>query len=168
MKKHEWDSPDKMRMESGHAVFDRQTNIISTGNIIANTQFGWHIRSWWDEGEGLVDYPENKREPGHLFAFDMRQFNGLPTAIYNSVREFAKSSRRGLWLYEFRHFTGPSWRPRKVVHGYVLTRYNHRLIRYWITGPTYKSCLVISECIQYVAKSDCAGVRSHEIRGGEW
>ena len=46
MREKEWVNGNKMKIETGHKTFDRQTNIISTGNIIANTLWGFFIRPY--------------------------------------------------------------------------------------------------------------------------
>jgi len=96
MKARVYDNPNKMHIETGCKTFDTQTNYIDCGNVIANTEFGWHVRGWWDEGEGLVNYPENKREPGRLFLFDIKYFDNLPAGIYDHIKQFAMERRDGM------------------------------------------------------------------------
>lgn len=143
MKGKEWDTPNKMHIETGHATFDRQTNIISHGNIIANTMLGWHIRAWTD----TTHWQEGKQhQPGYLQNFDLDAFVRLPGHVRDYMRR-ALHSQAG-WLYQFYSFSGN----RETVHGYVLTANDHTLIKAFYTGPTYKSWHVIDGVLPYVAE----------------
>ena len=46
MKQIIWENPNKMHMDSGFKLFDKQTNLISTGNVFATTQRSVFIAPW--------------------------------------------------------------------------------------------------------------------------
>jgi len=143
MKKKEWATPNRMLMQSGHRTFDRQTNCISTGNVIANTQISFFIRPFSETKTWAGDRP-----PGHLQNYDMEKWRewGLPRYIDRYITDRARTE--SVILYRFHHWNGD----RRIVHGYIVTRANHVLMRKFVTGPTWKSQLVIDECAQYVSE----------------
>lgn len=135
-----WVHPNKMLMESGHGEFDRQTEVISTGNVFASTQLSLFIRAKTD-----TKNPIGKSVPeGYLRKYDVDKFV-LPTQVREAV--FEETEDKNVILYEFRHWTNE----RKIVHGYVMTDVHHELLWWQVTGPTYKSEYVIQECIKYIA-----------------
>jgi hypothetical protein len=147
MKKKEWDhEKDKMIVQTGHATFDRQTNVISTGNIIANTMIGWHCRPYNEtECNGW------QFKPGHLREFDLKKWK--ERGIYHPVLAFVRNATqadKSIWIYEFFHYNDDT----RIVHGYVITSYNHKILRKFITGPTYRSTGVIYECAKYVGDEE--------------
>ena len=46
MKHATWDNPNKMHIDTGYKLFDKQTNVISYGNVYANTQTSSYIPIW--------------------------------------------------------------------------------------------------------------------------
>jgi len=138
MRRVHFQTPDKMTIDTGHKTFDKQTNLLSDGNLIANTQIGHGIRAYND----TLSHVE--RPPGFLQAWDLDAFPDLPKVIRGEIRAFLHK-RRGR-LYQFHHTT----RGRRHVHGYVLADYEHRHIKTWITGPTYKSRQVVETAREYV------------------
>jgi len=139
LKQIEWKNPNKMEISTGHKTFDRQTNILSPGNIIANTLTGLHIRAYNDDGG------RNLR-PGELQDYDLRLFYALPYRAREIIREHLRN--RSGWLYELYSYCNER---RRIIHGYILTDYVHNLIRTFITGPTSKSRLVIEGTLPYLA-----------------
>jgi hypothetical protein len=143
MKPIEWVTPNKMKIETGHKTFDRQTNAIFTGNVISNTQYSKWIRP----------YNETKcyggeRPKGYLQDWDLDNFTNLPYTVRSYVKKIAIDDP--VILYEFHSYSNGV----KIIHGYVVTTKNHELLNYFITGPTYKSHDVILKCIEYVSKSN--------------
>jgi len=143
MKKIVWFNCDKMRMESGHRAFDEQTNVISTGNVIANTQISSHVRPYTE-----VECGGQTFKPGHLRDYDLRAFTHL---ISRRVRWWITENTRteSCWLYVFFHHDGE----QRIIHGCVITHGDHTLWDkfYTGTGPTHKSRLVVDEAALYVS-----------------
>lgn len=134
-----------MVMESGHKTFDRQTNCISTGNVIANTELGWFIRPSTDlecNGHDFVT--------GALQAYDLKDFERLGLSIGYLRRHVEKlvDQHDGGILYAFFHLNGE----HVIVHGLVLTdKVGHHMWHH-IFSRGRKSWLVIEECCRYVCE----------------
>lgn len=139
MKTKEWLNPNKMKIETEHKTFNQQTRVIGAGNIIATTQVSLFIRAW----NNTYRWDGDTVEPGYLQNFDLTAFR-LPKHIEKAVRDTAVDE--SVILYEFRHFNGD----KKIVHGYVITDGEYRLLRTFVTGPTWKSNSVIKECLKYI------------------
>ena len=135
MKKYEWINGNKMKFESGFSTFDKQTNYISKGAVISNTQYSSYIR-------------------GNEFkAYDLKLFKNLPNFIRNILNQINYQTI----LYEFSHtsyhedyYTGKS--KHKIIDGYVLTTVDGHLISKWILGKTKKSELAVNEAIKYITE----------------
>lgn len=144
MKEIEWRTPNRMLMESGHKTFDKQTDIISTGNIIAKTQLGFYVRAYTEtECNGFT------QELGKLQEADLDRWRRAttPSIVMETVRRLAKE--RDIILYRFFHYGKYG---TMIVHGYIITtatRPYERLWR-WCCGPTYKSKWVLSEVLKYI------------------
>ena len=83
-------SGNKMIINSKFKEFNKQTNLITNGNVIANTMYGNYIRPYNEtECNGIYF------EQGHLFKHDLQFFS-----ISNSMREYIKSLNRQVILYE--------------------------------------------------------------------
>ena len=110
MRKIEWENPNKMKIDTGHKTFDAQTNVISTGNIIANTMKGFHIRAFNDCHNGF----ENKAS-GHLQDWDLDKFDYIPQGWKDRMRY--ENPNQKFILYEIFHYSNDN----KIVHGLILT-----------------------------------------------
>lgn len=147
MKEKAWVNPNRMLMESGHKTFDRQTNCISTGNMIANTQLSSYVRPYSKvECNGRI-FPL-----GHLRKHDLGWWSGplLPSRVRAYIESVTKDE--AVIVYQFHHFlSGGYWgKDRRIVHGYVVTTTDYELLKKFVTGPTYKSSLVIDEATKYI------------------
>ena len=139
MKKIVWANPNKMVINTGHKTFDRQCAVVSTGNVIAPTQYSFYIRPRTQTECNGFQFPV-----GHLRDTDMGQLDGVPSHVRKFVKEQTETEH--VILYKFFHYA----RGERIVHGYVVTGYNNRLMRRFYTGPTYKSCNVIDTVIEYI------------------
>jgi hypothetical protein len=140
LKKIEWENSNKMKFESGHKTFDKQTNCLSTGNVISNTQLSFYIRS----AKETINPVGQEVPEGHLRDFDLRQFNRLPSHVERFVKRVTEDKQ--VILYEFRHFNGNN----KVVDGYVVTDtdYNH-IQTFFMNNRAYKAVI---EARKYIAR----------------
>lgn len=82
---------NKMIINSGYKEFDKQTNLITSGNVIANTMYGNYIRPW---NETINPVGKNV-EKGHLFKFDLQYFH-----IDSIIKDYIKSLNKQVILYE--------------------------------------------------------------------
>lgn len=136
-----WDNANKMHFDSEHKTFNRQTNLITTGNAIMNTQTSFFVRPY-NEAKNPVG---EKVEKGAMQDYDLGQFTNLPSEVRDFVKGFAKT--KSVILYDF-HYYGKG--DRRVTVGYVVTDGNHRLVKKWSYGG-YKADSVIDEASKYVS-----------------
>lgn len=144
-----WDNPNKMHMESGFKLFDKQTNLISTGNVFANTQRSFYIAPWNE-----VERNGHSCKEGELTKADLRfgGFDGnLPSCIRNIV--YDKSRTKQIILYAFRVFKSG----KEDVIGYVITDddYNyitHCISNAWTNASYMKREAAINEAMSYICR----------------
>lgn len=105
-----FDNPNKMRFQSDHKTFNKLTNLISTGNVITNTQTSFFIRA-------------NKKERD----FDIKTFPGYKDAPWHIKKMIEDDNRtESVILYKF-HIKG-----NPVC--WVLTDSNHKLMESDLAG----------------------------------
>lgn len=153
MKKIEWINGNKMKFISGHKTFDNQCNYLGTGNVEANTQYYSFIRAWNDDGKDLMDHDRNKREPGHLFNFDVNPFRqSFPEFRYieKQLIEESKEWKESHILYAFFHHN----EKKRILHGFILTDKNHNYVRTYYFSKTYKSENILTECRKYICNDN--------------
>ena len=147
MEKITWKTPHKMEICTGHKTFDKQTNIISTGNIIANTMYGQFVRSRYRlECNGRTN-PE-----GHLQEFDLNGFSSFLANDSHDTNKIIKTIKRladennGVIVYVIftRYFGYYS------IIGYIITDVKYKLLhRTWYS---VKGQHVINECCKYITE----------------
>lgn len=81
---------NKMIINSNFKEFNKQTNLITSGNVIANTMWGLYIRPWNETECNGLTFKE-----GELFEQDLKHFN-----ITRAMREYIKSLNKQVILYE--------------------------------------------------------------------
>lgn len=125
MKYKTWDNPNKMHIETGYKLFDKQTNLISHGNVYANTQSSSYIRPYME-----AECNGKEFKPGELMKFDLkcvfgeylRDYNLVPQAIKRVLED--RDRKQSVVLYKF--FVTVK-REHKVI-GFVLADYDNNLI----------------------------------------
>ena len=134
MKKIVWETPNKMHFESAYRTFNKQVDVISTGNVFAYTQLSLFIRPYKEtECNGFT------RKPGELMEFDLQSFKHLPAAVKEIVCD--KEREDSIILYEFR-----TWKDgQKDVFAYVITDYDYNYIT---------SCVLLSPGQNYMKRND--------------
>lgn len=141
MKKREWINGNKMKFESESKTFNKQCDLITTGNVWGGVQFSQYIRPTNEVECNGATFPS-----GHLRDYDLKPFNlGRFPYVLKAVKEYADAGKQVI-LYKFRHFNGE----RETVHGFVITDTNYYLLKKFYTGPTYKSISVIDEAVKYI------------------
>jgi hypothetical protein len=145
MKKITWDNPNKMHFESPHKTFNRQTKLISTGNVIGNTQLSNYIRPYREiECNGFTN------PPGHLQNYDLTKNvvgNLLPNHIREEIRKLTHD--HGGIVYHFHHWQGD----KRIPDGIVLTEGHDRgnkFIKVWYLTPSTKAWGAVEEAIEYI------------------
>lgn len=143
-KKLTWIHGNKARIETGCKTFDRFCTCISTGNVIGDGQSSGYIRSFNE-----TECNGRQWEPGQLRKFDLDAFQQLP----RHVRAYVEGLEQACILYCFWHEKDE----RLTIHGYVVTtaKYNdERHLRTFVTGPTYKSHLVMEWVRDYICEPE--------------
>lgn len=144
LKKVEWLTPNKMKFESSHKTFNKQTTLITTGNALGATQLSSYIRPF--------NEPKNpfgkKVAKGAMQEFDLNYIKDAPARVKDAVRNYAKT--KNVILYEFRHYVGD----RKIVDGYVITTGHedgNKHIKTFYINQDLKAMDAVDEASKYVA-----------------
>jgi hypothetical protein len=144
LKKVKWDNPNKMHMSSGYKEFDKQTNFIDTGNVIADTQNSFYIRAHNTPTNPVGD----SVAPGAMQKWDLDSwFQQLPGHIRQEVEE--KTVDKDNILYNFFILEGD----RRIDLGYVLTDRKRKLIKKWYTNGE-NARMAVDEAMKYVTDYD--------------
>lgn len=148
MKKHTWDNPNKMHFESPHRTFNRQTQCISTGNVIANTQYSNYIRAYSETECNGFDFAL-----GHLQDYDLTKnivASSLPSHIREEIRRLTREN--GGIVYNFHHWTFTPKGEGRIDDGIVLTTRHddHRLVKVWYLNQNWKAMAAVDEAVKYI------------------
>jgi hypothetical protein len=155
LKKMEWRKDGmKQIVNTGHKTFDDYVVCISTANCVGGGVTGLYIRPYTE-----TECNGHSFDPGHLNNVDLDNFMGIGRHRYILREIKGLTHDRTLCLYEIYHgYDDHQGRRQVVIHGYILTtpgwnnnqRVPRELVNYWVTGPTYKSELVIQGCLPYL------------------
>ena len=107
-------------IDSGWKEFDKQTNLITTGNAVLNTQHSSFIRPWSETECNGHTFPE-----GALMRSDLSTFRSVPLSILEIIED--KNRRDGVILYEF--WTYDLKTARCKTFCWVVTDRNHKLLQ---------------------------------------
>ena len=145
MREITWETPNKMHIDSDFATFNKQTNLISAGNVIANTQYSNYIRPY-----DMTENFGNHFERGALCKYDMQYFKYIPDSMRKRLLDINR--RENYILYEFCVYRNRG----KEIIGYVLTDALHRFIEdsvYCEYGCSYwKRRSAINACKEYICE----------------
>ena len=140
---------NKQIINSGWKLFDKQTNVITTGNAICNTQISFYIRPYNEcECNGKNDYAK-----GSLMGYDLRTFQRfqIPRRIEDALRNKNRKESWVLYMFFTRDKEG-------IVRPFcwVITDYHDKLIDYQIVvryGEQYmKRHVAALEAISYITE----------------
>ena len=140
MKKIEWANPNKMVINTGHKTFDRQCCVVSTGNVIAPTQYSCYVRAQNNTECNGFQFPA-----GHLRDGDLKNMDDMPSYVRKYVLSQTEVDKA--IVYQFFHYASG----KNIIHGYVVTDSAHKLLRKFVIGPTCKSYSVIDTVTEYIA-----------------
>lgn len=156
MKTPEWRKDGmKQIIHTGCKEFDKYIVAVTTGNVTGGGQESSYIRPYNElECNGITN------KPGHLQSWDLKGFKDLPQHVEKYVRSVTVD--KSVILYEFYHYNRNynrrsrgwyrSYHAKFITHGYVITDYDNHLMKYFVTGPTYKSYDVIQGVIPYITQ----------------
>lgn len=103
----------KMIIDSGYKKFDKATNYISKGNVMANTQYSSYIRSYNEVKNGNYT-----GKLGDFLKYDLQFFKNVNPRIMNILND--KTREKSMILYQFNI--------GNVIIGHILTDYDHNYI----------------------------------------
>jgi hypothetical protein len=150
VKKIVWDTPNKMHFDSPFVVFNQQTNVIGTGNMIANTQFSWHVRSYTETTCNGLTW-----EPGFLRETDLKRPRELGVSAYILKKVREHTQEQAAWIYIFSHYSVSA--KRRIIDGVVLTSYHHRLLHTWYVNRDWRAEAAVTEAIKYITDDEQTG-----------
>ncbi len=144
MKKVTWDNPNRQHFESPHKTFNRQTQCISTGNVIANTQYSNYVRPHSEtECNGFTN------DPGHLQNWDLTK-NIVADTLTCWLREEIRKLTHDIGgiIYNFHHWNGD----KRIDDGFVLTSKHdkYKLIKVWYINPDLRAQAAVDEAVKYI------------------
>jgi hypothetical protein len=139
--KHNWDSPVHLasvvsheKLDTGFKAFDKQTNAISDGNIMANTMFGQYVRP--------RNLPDSKGVAGGLYAFDIeafrRRFGDVSQWIEKTLDNLPACETQKVAVYVFFTHSGKT---RNTIGAIVVDADRNLITR--STGKTAKHEIVL-------------------------
>ncbi len=113
-------------VDTGWKTFDRQTNCISTGNMIANTQLSLYIRPYRE-----TECNGNAFKPGELLEADLKAFGYRPPDdVMDILRDKGREKSVILYMFSTSEWVGNIvGRRMRVPFLWVVTDYDHGLIR---------------------------------------
>ena len=136
----------KQIVHTGYNEFDRQTNLITTGNVISNTQISGFIRPFQEqECNGLT------LKRGHLLDFDIKGFKKwfIPQAILNVINDRERTDSVILYMFFTTH---KQYGVQPFL--WVVTDKNHKLIEHKVVSESrqwiYKRIAAAMEILQYI------------------
>lgn len=147
LKKLEYRSPHRIRIDTGHKGFDAQADYLGTGNVCSNVQRSCYIRAHSErECNGYI-HPR-----GHLQRFDLDEVDrNLPHLVKSLVEKWCAQSPA--ILYKIRHFNAGGER----IHGYVLTDTEHYtlgVVHTALTTGTRKSFGIMEAVLPYISRGE--------------
>lgn len=135
----------KQIINTGFKEFDKQTNVITTGNVFANTQASSYIRSYHEtECNGFTF------EKGSLQDHDLKPFKSyLAHNEYNLIKDWSFGDGGILYMFFIRN-------KKKEIDpiGFVLTDKNHKellyLVKYSYESQHEKRFNALQEVKKYI------------------
>ena len=138
----------KQIINSGYKLFDNQTNLISTGNVISNTQYSSYVRPYNEvKNGGYIG------KQGDFLKYDLQFFGRIPKFIEDIIMD--KNRENSVILYQFHVYKNG----KKDILGYVMTDKDHNFINcatmsYFGQKWAYKRENAIGETLKYVCNEN--------------
>lgn len=140
MKKKEWINSNRMKFESGFKAFDKQTQVISTGNVFSRTQLSCFVRPKSEtECNGFV------RDEGVLQKYDLEQ-SFLPHRYKNDVAKLADENGGCIaYLFFYKKASG-----KKEYIGLVITSKDYKHLETFYLTNSNKHFAAVDEAKLYI------------------
>jgi hypothetical protein len=112
--KFEYKKNGNMLVKTNYELFNKQTNYLGVGNVVANTQMSSFIRASYEVSYDYPNIPDAKI--GQFQDFDLKPFIELNEWNKVSIKEFADENK-GAILYWFFYYASK----KRTTIGYLLT-----------------------------------------------
>ena len=142
---------DRIVIDTGCKIFDRQCTYLAQGNHWGNCQFSSYVRPVSETGCNGRTVPT-----GELFDFDITAFKEMPPHVRSEIRAMNQT----VVVSEIRHHIGPHRARCKVVHGYVVANSSDR--RSACTRPTLAPSLNASSTPSFPSSRMSTRLRPHK------
>jgi len=138
---------DRIVIDTGCKIFDRQCTYLTQGNHWGNCQFSSYVRPVSETGCNGRTVPT-----GELFDFDIAAFKEMPPHVRSAIRAMNQT----VVVSEIRHHIGPHRARCKVVHGYVVADSSDRLIRVFQTNSGAVSQRILDTVVPFITDVNAA------------
>ena len=137
---------NKMIFKSAHKTFNKQTNYITDGNALTNTQSSSYVRPY-----KTAKNPVGQRVKfGAMQKWDLDNFRGMPYHVRKFVE--SKTKTKTAIVYRFYHTV----KGRTVNDGWVVTTgrdEGNKLLGKFYSNDNWKSQDAVDKATEYVACS---------------
>jgi hypothetical protein len=127
MKKAEFNKRGTRQLvDTGWKAFDRQTNCIAAGNVIANTQLSLYVRPYRE-----TECNGHTFKPGELLEADLKAFRYRPPDdVMEILRDEGREKSVILYMFSTSEVVGNIvGRYMRVPFLWVVTTADHRLVK---------------------------------------
>jgi hypothetical protein len=138
---------DRIVIDTGCKIFDRQCTYLAQGNHWGNCQFSSYVRPVSETECNGRTVPT-----GELFDFDITAFKEMPPHVRSEIRAMNQT----VVVSEIRHHIGPHRARCKVVHGYVVANSSDRLIRVYQTNSGAVSQRILDTVVPFITDVNAA------------
>jgi hypothetical protein len=138
---------DRIVIDTGCKIFDRQCTYLTQGNHWGNCQFSSYVRPVSETECNGRTVPT-----GELFDFDIAAFKEMPPHVRSAIRAMNQT----VVVSEIRHHIGPHRARCKVVHGYVVADSSDRLIRVFQTNSGAVSQRILDTVVPFITDVNAA------------
>jgi hypothetical protein len=125
----------KMIIKSGFKEFDNKTNLITTGNVISNTQYSSYIRPYNE-----IINNSYIAQKGDFLKYDLQYFKNVNQEILNILKD--ENRKNSMILYQFS--------VNNKVIGHILTDKYYNKITSYIVYRNYEKYDKRINCIKPV------------------
>ncbi len=138
---------DRIVIDTGCKIFDRQCTYLAQGNHWGNCQFSLYVRPVSETECNGHTVPT-----GELFDFDITAFKEMPPHVRSEIRAMNQT----VVISEIRHHIGPHRARCKVVHGYIVADSSDRLIRVYQTNSGAVSQRILDTVVPFITDVNAA------------
>ena len=118
---------------SGYKAFDHalasQGGLITRGNVISNTMFGFHVRARTETSCNGYSFSYGKLQETDLTPMSdkSRSYGAECAAVYRYIKSSKHFEENSGWVSIIRHVRSSD--RTVVVHGVLVTDYQHKLLK---------------------------------------